>query len=70
MILQALQNRGQIHLTPQETQALWRLTQAVGKFFWHMGPVAQGVTVGVPSFAGFIWMHRWDPLNSKPEKRR
>lgn len=68
MILKIIQARGStthVHLTPQEVNAIWHLTQAIGRAFWHMTSVAQCIIVGVPGAYGIFWLHRWNPLENK-----
>ena len=66
MILAVIEARGSvhIHLTPGDIRAIYQLTQAIGRAFWHMTTVGQCVTVGVPSAARMVWLAKWDPLVS------
>lgn len=69
IVLELIQARGSfghssshVHLSPGDLNAIWHLTQAIGRFFWHMSPAAQFVTVGVPSAVGMVGLAKWDPL--------
>lgn len=57
-----------IHLSPAVFNALWHLTQWLGRQFWHLTSWAQVALAAAPSVPGFAWMRRWDPL--APEKER
>lgn len=72
MIIEIIMARGSfghssshVRLSPGDLNAIWHLTQAIGRFFWHMSPAAQCTTIGVPSVAGVFWMAKWDPLVEK-----
>lgn len=74
VIFELIQARGSfghssshVHLSPGDLNAIWHLTQAIGRFFWHMSPAAQCVTVGVPSAVGMVGLAKWDPLVEKKQ---
>lgn len=71
VILTVVQARAgtKVHLTPGEVNALWHLTQWIGRSFWHLNTFAQCVIAGVPSVTGFGWLLRWDPLLEKRQVR-
>lgn len=64
----ALRGAVRVHLTPGEVNALWHLTQYIGRSFWHLATWVQVTLAGGPSVPGVIWLWRWDPLN--PGKRQ
>lgn len=57
-----------IHLSPADFNAIWHLTQWLGRQFWHLTAWAQVALIAVPAVPAFAWMQRWDPL--APEKGR
>lgn len=59
-----------IHLSPADFNALWHLTQWLGRQFWHMTPWAQVTLISVPSIPGFVWMWHWDPLAPQQRKKK
>lgn len=73
-LLAAVEARGtaKVHLTPGEVNAIWHLTQYIGRSFWHLAPWAQCVAAGVPGLGGTAWLWRWDalPLATDAEVRR
>jgi hypothetical protein len=75
IILAGVQARGggsgsHIHLSPADFNAIWHLTQWLGREFWHMGTVAQCVVAGVPGIGGMVWLQRWNPLESPEDKSK
>jgi len=77
LILVAIEARGSsrgggshVRLSPADFNAIWHLTQWLGRQFWHLTSWAQVTLITVPAVPGFRWMQRWDPLVPQQKERR